>query len=65
MSKHLGHDTGNSKVEIVSLLSHGKGEAMVRSGHRKYEWGLGRTQRQVLSCVLSYVSYLLSTKGNP
>jgi hypothetical protein len=24
MPEHLGHDTGNSKVEIVFLLSHGK-----------------------------------------
>ena len=33
--------TGNSKVEIVSLLSHGEGEAMVHTCRRKYEWGLG------------------------
>jgi hypothetical protein len=39
-------------VEIVSLLSHGEGEAMVRSYRRKFEWGLGKTTRQVLSCVL-------------
>ena len=28
---HPGHDIGNSKVEIVSLLSHGEGEAMVHT----------------------------------
>jgi hypothetical protein len=63
--EHLRHATRNSKVKIVSLLSHGEGEAMVHTCHRKYEWGLERTQRQVLSCVLPYVSYHFSTKGNP
>ena len=28
MPEHLGHDTRNSKVEIVSILSHGEGKAM-------------------------------------
>jgi hypothetical protein len=41
MPEHLGHDTRNSKVKIVFLLSHGEGEGMVCSYHRKYEWGLG------------------------
>ena len=41
MPKDLGHDTANTKVEIVSLLSHGKDEAMVHTCRRKYEWGLG------------------------
>ena len=41
MPEHPGHDTGNSKVEIISILSHGEGEAMVHTCHRKYEWGLG------------------------
>jgi len=36
--EHLGHDTGNSKVEIVSLLSHGESEAMVHICRIKYEW---------------------------
>ena len=38
MPKHLRHDTRNSKVKIVSLLSHGEGEAMVHTCRRKYEW---------------------------
>jgi hypothetical protein len=41
VSEHLRHDTSNLKVEIVSLLSHGEGEAMVHRRRRKYEWGLG------------------------
>ena len=41
--KHFRHDTGNTKVEIVSLLPHGEGEAMVHICHRKYERGLGWT----------------------
>jgi hypothetical protein len=35
--KHLRHDTKNTKVDIVSLLSHGEGEAMVHIRHRKCE----------------------------
>jgi hypothetical protein len=38
---HLKHDTGNSKVEIVSFLSHREGKIMVHICHKKYEWGLG------------------------
>jgi Tfp pilus assembly PilM family ATPase len=34
---HLGLDIRNTKVKVVSLLSHGKGEAMVHICHRKYE----------------------------
>ena len=41
MAEHLRHNTRNLKVEIVSLLSHGEGEAMVHTCRRKYEWGLG------------------------
>jgi hypothetical protein len=41
MPEHLRHDTRNRKVEIVSLLSHEEGEAMVHTCHRKYKWGLG------------------------
>jgi hypothetical protein len=58
------HDTGNCKVEIVSLLSHGEGEAMVRSYRRKFEWRLGKTTRQVLSRILPRISYHLPTKGD-
>jgi hypothetical protein len=29
MLEHSGHDTRNSKVEVVSLLPHGGGEVMV------------------------------------
>jgi hypothetical protein len=39
--EHLGHDKRNSEMEIVSLLSHREGEAIVHTRHRKYEWGLG------------------------
>jgi hypothetical protein len=41
--EHFRHDTRNTKVEIVSLLSQGKGEAMVHTCRRKYERGLGWT----------------------
>jgi hypothetical protein len=37
--EHLRHDIRNTKVEVVSLLSHGEGETMVHICHRKYEWG--------------------------
>jgi hypothetical protein len=40
------HDIGNCKVEIVSLLSHRKGEVMVCSNCRKLEWGLGKITRK-------------------
>jgi hypothetical protein len=39
--EHLKHDTRNSKMEIVSLLSHEEGEVMVHTHHRKYKWRLG------------------------
>ena len=39
MLEHLWHDIGNTKVEIVSLLSQGQGEAMVHTCYRKYKWG--------------------------
>jgi hypothetical protein len=32
MSEHLGHDTRNIKVEIVSLLSHRDGEIESMNG---------------------------------
>jgi hypothetical protein len=41
VSGHLGHDTRNLKVEIVSLLSDREGETMVHRSCRKHEWGLG------------------------
>ena len=63
--EHLRHDTRDSKMEIVSLFSHIEGEAVVYTCCRKYEWGLGWTQRQILPCSLPYVPYGLSTKGDP
>jgi hypothetical protein len=39
--EHLKHDTRNTKVEIVSLPSHGKGEAMIHRHRIKDERGLG------------------------
>jgi hypothetical protein len=40
MSEHLGHDTRNLKVKIISLLSHREDETMVHKRRRKHEWGL-------------------------
>jgi hypothetical protein len=65
MPEHFRHDTRSCKVEVVSLLPHGGDEAIVHECRRKYEWGLGRIERQVLSDILSYDPYQLPTKGNP
>jgi hypothetical protein len=35
--EHLEHDTRNSKVEIISFLSHREGKTMVHICHRKYD----------------------------
>jgi hypothetical protein len=37
MPVHIRHDTRNHKVEIVSLLPHGEGEAMVHICHGQCE----------------------------
>jgi hypothetical protein len=50
--------------DVLIILSHREGEAMVHSYCRKFEWGLGKTVRQVLSCVLPHISYHLPTRGD-
>jgi hypothetical protein len=57
MLEHSGHDTRSCKVEVVSLLAHEGDEAIVHECRRKYEWGLRRIERQVLSDIISYDPY--------